>query len=195
MKSLIYFFEEFNMKKNILIICLILFLLSTPVNYAQSSPDVTSYWGYVDENGIPQPDALITIYNASGTIVASTTSLDDPYKGSYQVSVPWDDPATTNKVEGVVSGETITFKVNGITVTSRVIDAKGTNNRLDLNFGIIGDFNGNGKIDIGDVSMVSYMVVGKIPQNPTADFNNNSRVDIGDASKIAYFLVGKVSEL
>jgi len=58
-----------------------------------------------------------------------------------------------------------------------------------------GDLNGNGKIDIGDVSMVAYMVVGKISQNLEADFNNNSRVDIGDASKLAYFLVGKVSNL
>jgi len=58
-----------------------------------------------------------------------------------------------------------------------------------------GDLNSNGKIDIGDVSMVASMVVGKYPQNPAADFNNNSRVDIGDASKIAYFLVGRVQEL
>jgi len=58
-----------------------------------------------------------------------------------------------------------------------------------------GDLNGNNKIDIGDASLVAYMVVGKIPQNPAADFNNNSRVDIGDATKIAYFLVGKVNDL
>jgi len=58
-----------------------------------------------------------------------------------------------------------------------------------------GDLNNNGRIDIGDASLVASMVVGKIPQNPDADFNNNSRVDIGDATKIAYFLVGKVNEL
>jgi len=58
-----------------------------------------------------------------------------------------------------------------------------------------GDLNHNSKIDIGDATMVAYMVVGKIPQNPAADFNNNSHVDIGDASKLAYFLVGKVSNL
>jgi len=58
-----------------------------------------------------------------------------------------------------------------------------------------GDLNGNGIIDIGDASMVAYMVIGKYQPELKADFNNNSRVDIGDATKIAYFLVGKVQKL
>ncbi len=60
---------------------------------------------------------------------------------------------------------------------------------------IRGDFNGNGRIDIGDVARVAYMVVGKIKQDPRADFNGNGRVDIGDVAKIAYHLLGKVEEL
>ena len=58
-----------------------------------------------------------------------------------------------------------------------------------------GDFNGNGEVDIGDVSKVAYMVVGKEPADRAADFNGNCRVDIGDAAKIAYFFVGKIGEL
>ncbi|MFQ6061984.1 MAG: dockerin type I domain-containing protein, partial [Methanosarcinales archaeon] len=61
--------------------------------------------------------------------------------------------------------------------------------------GVKGDFNGNGRVDIGDVTYVAYMVVGKVPEDPSADFNGNGRVDIGDASKIAYYLVGKISKL
>lgn len=58
-----------------------------------------------------------------------------------------------------------------------------------------GDFNGNKIIDIGDVSKVAYMVVGKETSDPNADFNFNGRTDIGDASKIAYYFVNGVGTL
>jgi len=58
-----------------------------------------------------------------------------------------------------------------------------------------GDLNGDGDIDISDVSRVAYMVVGKVPADPAADFNGNGKVDIGDAAKIACFIVGKIGEL
>jgi len=61
--------------------------------------------------------------------------------------------------------------------------------------GIKGDFNGNGRVDIGDVAKVAFMVAGKVPEDVNADFNGNGRVDIGDAAKIAFYLAGKVSEL
>ena len=64
-----------------------------------------------------------------------------------------------------------------------------------ITVGIKGDFNGNGKVDIGDVAKVAFMVVGKEPEDLNADFNENGRVDVGDATKIAYYLAGKVSEL
>ena len=57
------------------------------------------------------------------------------------------------------------------------------------------DFNENGVLDIGDVSKVAYMVVGKVAADPAADFNGNGAVDIGDAAKIAYYFVGKIQEL
>jgi len=60
---------------------------------------------------------------------------------------------------------------------------------------IKGDFNGNGRVDIGDVAKVAFMVAGKVPEDLNADFNGNGRVDIGDAAKIAFYLAGKVSEL
>jgi len=58
-----------------------------------------------------------------------------------------------------------------------------------------GDFNNNGVVDIGDVSKVAYMVVGKAAADPAADFNENGAVDIGDAAKIAYYYVGKIPAL
>jgi PKD repeat protein len=50
---------------------------------------------------------------------------------------------------------------------------------------IRGDFNGNGMVDIGDVSRVAYMVVGLTPMDPAADFNGTGTVDVADAAKIA----------
>ena len=64
-----------------------------------------------------------------------------------------------------------------------------------ITVGIKGDFNGNGRVDIGDVAKVAFMVAGKVPEDLNADFNGNRRVDIGDAAKIAFYLAGKVSEL
>ena len=58
-----------------------------------------------------------------------------------------------------------------------------------------GDFNGDGEVDIGDVSRVAHMVVGKTVIDLAADFNGNGAVDIGDAAKIAYYFVGKIGEL
>ncbi|WP_292382936.1 PKD domain-containing protein [Methanoculleus sp. UBA430] len=58
-----------------------------------------------------------------------------------------------------------------------------------------GDFNGNGEVDIGDVSHVAHMVVGKAAADPAADFNENCAVDIGDAAKIAYYYVEKIPAL
>jgi len=60
---------------------------------------------------------------------------------------------------------------------------------------IKGDFNGNDRVDIGDVAKVAFMVAGKVPEDLNADFNENGRVDIGDAAKMAFYLAGKVSEL
>jgi len=58
-----------------------------------------------------------------------------------------------------------------------------------------GDFNGNWRVDIGDVTRVAYMVVGLIPKDPNANFKGYGVVDIADASKIAWYYVGKVAIL
>ena len=64
-----------------------------------------------------------------------------------------------------------------------------------ITVGIKGDFNDNGRVDIGDVAKVAFMVAGNVPDDLNADFNENGRVDIGDAAKIAFYLAGKVREL
>jgi len=58
-----------------------------------------------------------------------------------------------------------------------------------------GDFNRNGRIDVGDVAKVAWMAAGLTPEDPEADFNNNGEVDSGDAAQIAYYYVGKIPAL
>lgn len=58
-----------------------------------------------------------------------------------------------------------------------------------------GDFNDNGRIDIGDVARVAYMAAGLIPADLEADFNGDGVVDAADAAKIAYVYVGKIQNL
>jgi hypothetical protein len=60
---------------------------------------------------------------------------------------------------------------------------------------ITGDFNGNGVVDIGDVSFVAYMIIHLVPQDIRADYNGNGVVDIGDAARISYYFIGKIPSL
>lgn len=106
------------MNKNILFFVLLLLI---PVSLAE--PVATSYWGYVTVDGNTTSNKLVTICRD----LASATSTDG---GTYQITVPWED-ASFNQA-GVKAGETITFLVDGKLAASKVIDPKGSNNRLDL---------------------------------------------------------------
>lgn len=106
------------MKKNILLIIL-LFLV--PPGQAITEPLVTSYWGYVTVDGITKPNASVTVLDSSCNVAVSTISTQN---STYLVKVPLD--------KGIVSGETLTFNVDGKTATKQTVGAKGTNNRLDL---------------------------------------------------------------
>ena len=63
---------------------------------------------------------------------------------------------------------------------------------------ILGDVNGNDRIDIGDAVSIVNHLVGKESTNfveKVADTNKNGRIDIGDAVTIVNFLVGKTTKL
>lgn len=96
---------------------------------ASSTPEVTSYWGNVTLNNSLKSNAIITVQGSNGIEVATTTSNQN---GLYQILVSWDD-SNTPADEGVSSGETITFKVDGTNAQSVIVGAQGTNNRQNLN--------------------------------------------------------------
>jgi subtilisin family serine protease len=60
---------------------------------------------------------------------------------------------------------------------------------------IRGDLNGNGRVDIGDLSRVAWMAAGLTPIDMRADFNGDGKVDGADAALIAYYYVGKINVL
>lgn len=51
-----------------------------------------------------------------------------------------------------------------------------------------GDVSLDGKVEIDDAVMIAQMVIGKISENPLGDLNGNGRVDIGDLAKIVYYI-------
>ena len=66
----------------------------------------------------------------------------------------------------------------------------------NLAFGLMGDVNGNGGIDIGDaVCIVNYLVNknNTVFKDKLADLNGNGGIDIGDAVMIVNILVGKTN--
>ena len=157
------------------------------------------------------------LYNSS-VVIVSSVSANESFAGS-SITQDIDNVNGTTRVALTnsnlisASAETpvidIAFNITGGSGSSTSLDLKNVT-FSDTNFNpytpavvvdgqitvrIKGDFNGNGRVDIGDVAKVAFMVAGKVQEDPNADFNGNGRVDIGDAAKIAFYLAGKVSEL
>ena len=157
------------------------------------------------------------LYNSS-VVVVSNVSVNESFVGSSIITNIDNANGITNIVLTnsnliLASAETpvidIAFNITGGSGSSTSLDLQNVE-FSDAEFnpytpavvvdgmikvGIKGDFNGNGRVDIGDVAKVAFMVAGKVPEDLNADFNGNGRVDIGDAAKIAFYLAGKVSEL
>src|SRR5665648_663535 len=97
-----------NRKIIILIMVLVLPMLLIPVGSALDVP-VTSYWGYVTENGIPTSGAVVTVHDAAGNQITNTISQGSSGIGVYQVNVVWDDLTTAGIDEGVIEGEILSL--------------------------------------------------------------------------------------
>jgi hypothetical protein len=117
-KGWIKIMSKYLFRINIIVMLLLLFL--TP--FTQAVPDVTSYWGSVKFDSVPQSNASVTVIDSSGNTVASATSNSN---AQYAVDVYWNKLSTQ-------TGESLTFKVNGKTAITRTIDPKGESIMLDL---------------------------------------------------------------
>ena len=101
---------------------------TTTFVYSLPPEMVTSYWGTVEILDNTTPNAVVRIYGADSVEIANATSNSNSL---YIIQVPWDNLGTEGD-EGVVTGETLTFKVNGSIAATREVDAKGTNTHLNL---------------------------------------------------------------
>ncbi|MCW3130429.1 MAG: ABC transporter substrate-binding protein [Methanophagales archaeon] len=59
---------------------------------------------------------------------------------------------------------------------------------------LYGDANGDGKIDMRDVTYVGLIILGKKPANELADANQDGRVNVGDITYIELIILGKVQK-
>ncbi len=88
-----------------------------------------AYNGFVTIDGMLATGAIVSVYNSSDKMPAQELLFDN---GSYSVRVVWDDPETP-AIDGVFAGETITFKVNGITAKTWIVSEADTQNtRINL---------------------------------------------------------------
>ncbi len=183
------------------------------VKHAYSSPGIYNVTlGVVDEKGEKDfTSATITVVQQNKPVASFTYSPSIPWEmepvifnassshdsdGSI-VNYSWnfgDGNITTTTEPDIVHAYT---KVGNYAVNLTVTDNNNLTNSTTklIRVTVKGDFNGNFEVDIGDVTYVAWMLIGKADTNLRADFNNNGRVDIGDLAKIAYYLLGKISEL
>ncbi|MBR1368723.1 hypothetical protein RJ53_04045 [Methanocalculus chunghsingensis] len=84
------------------------------------------------------------------------------------------------------------------TVHLTVTNAGGSDTTTKTDYILIhlrADFNLNNRIDIGDVSKVSWMAADLVEEDLEADFDGDGSVTGADAARIAYFYVGKIPAL
>jgi len=147
----------------------------------------------ISKNGIPvnvgtntvKVDLLQDSSNSDFSSIAAAAQITGRYEANIQI--PSDASGNFLLNAGISTNRNIYQDYQ------ETIGAASFNGNISIK--MKGDFNGNGIVDIGDASMVAYMVIGKKEQDMNADFNKNGIVDIGDASKIAYYLVRKLNEL
>ena len=70
----------------------------------------------------------------------------------------------------------------------------GQNYRVIFKYGssgsVMGDLNGDGIVDVTDVSLTIDIVLGKAEYNSAADMDNNGKVDVSDVSAIIDIVLG-----
>ena len=147
--------------------------------------------------------SVIQILNAEKLLPSQLYTNIDNANGTAKFAVVFNnsisgDAVFMNLIVSATSLGYTSLEITGAEVSSEdfnVMSVSGLNGSITVFSPLKGDVNGDGRFDITDVTMVAWMVVGKVQPNLKADFNGNGRIDIGDLAKIAYYLLGKINEL
>ncbi|MBE7066866.1 MAG: hypothetical protein E7385_04875 [Ruminococcaceae bacterium] len=90
-------------------------------------------------------------------------------------------------------GNTNAIVCNGTKLIATASNAAGLKATIEYTIVIVGDVNGNGRIESGDAVLINQSLAQLKDitdiQKLAADINNNGRIDIGDATKVARKLV------
>jgi hypothetical protein len=120
-----------NRRIRVLLLALLVGMLIPATALAVQPPPAT-WWGQLTIDGVPAADG--TVINAvieEKNYATCPTFTYEGQPGFYLCEVYGDDPDTV-PVEGGQPGQTVTFKVDGITIAETVIWHSGVFKRLDL---------------------------------------------------------------
>jgi hypothetical protein len=190
-------------KSKILKLCLAvviaLFLLLPSISLAHMTT-ACRILGPVTQDGQRVPDGTVVSAWLENPYVGpwTTTTFINPNNGAswYVIDIPADDPSTPGK-EGAVNGDDVHFSVLGMTPL-------GENCKWQMGGGmygyvfhalclpscILGDANGDGVVDTGDITKVKRIIMGLDPPTPCADANQDGVIDTGDITKIKRIIMG-----
>jgi len=181
---------------NVTLTTLLAFDAATALITALDSPGVDDIYTRLDFEVVDAtPLAGFAANTTAGTTPLTVQFTDTSTGGLTSWSWSFGDGNTSMEQHPIHTYRTPgTYTVNLTVSTGSDSDAFSRPDYITVT-NMKGDFKGDGEVDIGDVSFVAYMVVGKTAADPAADFNGNGAVDIGDAAKIAYYFVGEIGEL
>lgn len=147
--------------------------------------------------------AIVQIESYSPTVPSTAFANIDNVNGTAKFAIIFNSTISGNTVPFLnitiraVSAGITDLSVSGIEVSLTdfsPIPAVAMNGTLTV-IGQKGDIDGDGKVTIGDITNLAWMLFGKVQQDSKADFNGNGRIDIGDLAKLAYYVLGKITEL
>ncbi|MBR1369370.1 hypothetical protein RJ53_07625 [Methanocalculus chunghsingensis] len=154
--------------------------------------------GTVTINGEPAPPGAIVTAFVAGNEVARIIVREPGMIGG---SGPFDErliiqQSAYGEEREIQPGAEIAFFIHGYPADETARFGSGESLRISITqTALKGDLNGNGRVDIGDVSRVAYMSVGLVEEELRGDFSYDGRVQAADAARIAYFYVGKIPAL
>ena len=134
-------------------------------------------------SGQPVSGATVTLKSQDGDNIQYQGTTDA--QGQYAINV----------VQSLRS-YTVTATAEGFAPDKRVIDMGGESQTLDFSLGsfIPGDVNGNGKVDVTDVTLLISRILGKNPQPfnaDAADMDGNGQLNVTDVTLIINVILGK----
>jgi len=169
------------------IVALALVLLA-PIAYAQPPPMPDSFYGTIEISGVDAPIGTVVTAKFGAEVCGTYTTTEAGIYGDLAIS---DYFAVTR--EGLHSGDTISFYINGVNTTQMASFVPGggpTELNLTLGDTLPGDANGDGQLDALDITKVEREIAQLDPLTPGADANEDGELNALDITKVERLIAG-----